>query len=228
MGYIIVIEGTDGCGKQTQTTKLYERLVGLGYNVMRQSFPAYDSASSGPVKMYLGGELGSSDMSLDAYQASSLYAVDRLCTYYKDLKGFYENGGVILFDRYVSSNMLHQAGKIRDRVEVDKFLEWLDALEFGTLKLPRPDRVVFLDVPVEISFKIASAREEQKNGKAKDIHELNPEHLQRSYESGKYVAEKYGWTTIPCVEGDGLRTIDSIHADIFDAVIADLKVKMDK
>ena len=122
--------------------------------------------------------------------------------------------------------MLHQAGKIRDREEVDNFLEWLDALEFETLKLPRPDRVVFLDVPVEISFKIAAAREEQKNGKAKDIHELNPEHLQRSYESGKYVADKYNWVTIPCVEGEGLRSIDRIHEDIFDAIIDDLKTKI--
>lgn len=218
MGYIIVIEGTDGCGKQTQTAKLYDRLVGLGYRVVRQSFPAYDSPSSGPVKMYLGGELGSNDMALDAYQASSLYAVDRLCTYQKDLKKFYENGGIILFDRYVSSNMLHQAGKISDIDERDKFLEWLDALEFETLKLPRANKTIFLDVPVEISYKLASARAEQKSGEKKDIHELSPDHLHRSYEAGKYVSKKYNWITIPCTDGEALRSIEDIHEDIFNAI----------
>ena len=96
MGYIIVIEGTDGSGKRTQTTRLYERLLSEGYNVRMQSFPNYDSMSSGGVKMYLNGDFGDTDMSLDAYQASSLYAVDRLCTYNKDLKAFYENGGIIV------------------------------------------------------------------------------------------------------------------------------------
>ncbi len=218
MGYIIVIEGTDGCGKQTQTAKLYDRLVGLEYKVIRQSFPAYDSPSSGPVKMYLGGELGSNDMALDAYQASSLYAVDRLCTYQKDLKKFYEDGGIILFDRYVSSNMLHQAGKISDLNARDKFLDWLDQLEFETLKLPRANKTIFLDVPVEISYKLASARAEQKSGEKKDIHELSPDHLNRSYEAGKYVSKKYGWTIIPCTSGEALRSIEDIHEDIFNAV----------
>lgn len=218
MGYIVVIEGTDGCGKQTQTTKLYDRLTEMGYKVKRQSFPAYDSPSSGPVKMYLGGELGSNDMALDAYQASSLYAVDRLCTYQKDLKAFYEAGGIILFDRYVSSNMLHQAGKISDLKERDKFLKWLDELEFNTLKLPRADKTIFLDVPVEISFRLASERTEQKSGEKKDIHELSPDHLYRSYEAGKYVAGKYGWTVIPCTDGENLRSIGDIHEDIFGAV----------
>lgn len=222
MGYIVVIEGTDGCGKQTQTSKLHDRLVEMGYSVKRQSFPAYSSPSSGPVKMYLGGELGSNDMSLDAYQASSLYAVDRLCTYYKDLKDFYDAGGIILFDRYVSSNMLHQAGKISDLNERDKFLKWLDELEFDTLKLPRANKTIFLDVPVEISYKLASARAEQKSGEKKDIHELSPDHLQRSYEAGKYVADKYGWTVIPCTDGEQLRSIEDIHEDIFEAVSKEL------
>ncbi len=223
MGYIIVIEGTDGCGKQTQTTKLYERLVEEGYSVMRHSFPAYDSPSSGPVKMYLNGEFGASDMSLDAYQASSLYAVDRLCTYNKSLKEFYEQGGIIVFDRYVSSNMLHQAGKIADLAERDRYLDWLDNLEFDTLKLPRPNKTIFLEVPVEISYKLAAARTENKNGKEKDIHELSPDHLERAYSSGKYVASKYHWETIHCSNGDNLRAIDDIHNDIYNCIIGELK-----
>ena len=153
MGYIVVIEGTDGCGKQTQSKALYQKLLDLGLNARIQSFPNYDSPSAAPVKMYLGGEFGS-DTSMDAYQASALYAVDRLCTYMKDLKEFYENGGIIVMDRYVQSNMLHQACKIGDRNEVDKYLDWLDKLEFGDFKLPRPNRVIFLDVPIEVSTKL--------------------------------------------------------------------------
>jgi len=142
VGFVVVIEGTDGSGKHTQTEALFNRLKEENYNVKMFSFPNYDSPSSSAVKMYLNGELGSSN-DVDAYQASILYATDRLCTYLSELKDFYENGGIIVFDRYVTANILHQAGKIDDRDEVDKFLKWLDDLEFGTLKLPRPNTVIF-------------------------------------------------------------------------------------
>lgn len=222
MGYIISIEGTDGCGKQTQTHALYERLKNLGYNVRIQSFPNYDSPSSALVKMYLGGEFGG-EKSLDAYQASALYAVDRLCTYQKDLKEFYENGGIILFDRYVQSNMLHQAGKISDRNEVDKFLDWLERLEFGDFKLPRPNKIIYLDIPVEVSQALANARQEFKTGKAKDIHEQDPDHMRRAYESGKYVREKYGWEVINCTENGKMKTIEEISELIWARVSDDIE-----
>lgn len=222
MGYIIVIEGTDGCGKQTQTRALYERLKSCGYNVIIQSFPNYDSPSSSPVKMYLGGEFGG-EKSMDAYQASALYAVDRLCTYQKDLKQFYEDGGIILFDRYVESNMLHQAGKIEDREEVNKFLDWLERLEFGDLKLPRPNRVVFLDVPVEVSIKLAHERPNLKSNTKKDIHEENPEHIHRAYNSGKYVSQKYGWDVIQCTEDGKMKSIEAISDLIWEKVSQDFE-----
>lgn len=223
MGYVIVIEGTDGCGKQTQTEMLVNKLKDAGFDCVRQSFPNYDSPSSAPVKMYLGGEFGDSDSSLDAYQAGVLFACDRLCTYQKDLKNFYDRGGIIIFDRYVSSNMLHQAGKIKDRAEVDKYCDWLENLEFDTLKLPRPDRVIFLNVPVEVSIRLAHERVGLKAMTQKDIHENNPEHLLHAYESGRYMCKKYGWNVVNCVENDTLRTRESISDEIFGIIKSDLQ-----
>lgn len=223
MGYIIVIEGTDGCGKQTQAERLTKKLQELGYNAKKVSFPNYDSPSASPVKMYLGGEFGNSDKSLDAYQASVLFSVDRLCTFQKDLKDFYENDGIIIFDRYVQSNMLHQAGKLSSLSEINDYCEWLDNLEFDVLKLPRANRVIFLDVPVEISIELAHSREGLKAQTSKDIHEQNPDHLLHAYSCGKYMIEKFGWDRIDCVVGNKMRTIEDIGNEIFDIVKSDLK-----
>ena len=211
MGYIIVIEGTDGSGKQTQSVKLYEKLKIQGYNVMRQSFPNYDSNSSAPVKMYLGGELCERASDMDAYQTSSLFAVDRLCTYMKDLKSHYDAGGIIILDRYTQSNMLHQAGKIKDKDARDKFLDWLDRFEFEELKLPRADKVIFLDVPPEVSQRLANEREGLKAGTKQDIHEQDRNHLIDAYNSGKYVAKKYNWDIIDCANDNKIKTIEEIH-----------------
>lgn len=193
MGYIIVIEGTDGSGKQTQSTKLYERLKAEGIDVIKQSFPNYDSQSSAPVKMYLGGELCEQADELNAYQSSSLFAVDRLCTYQKDLKAHYEAGGVIILDRYTQSNMLHQACKIKDLQESEKFLAWLEDFEFNKLQLPKPNKVIFLDMPPKMSIKLAHERKDLKAGTTQDIHEKDARHLNQAYKTGKDIAEKYGW-----------------------------------
>lgn len=223
MGYIVVIEGTDGCGKQTQAEKLKDKLEAEGYNVKKVSFPNYSSPSASPVKMYLGGEFGDSDQSLDAYQASVLFSVDRLCTYQKDLKEFYENGGIIIFDRYVQSNMLHQAGKLTSLEEINNYCDWLDSLEFDTLKLPRPNRVIFLDVPVDISIKLAHEWGELKAQTKQDVHENNPNHLLHAYECGKYMIEKYGWDRIDCVEGTSMRSREDIAEEVYNLIIGDLK-----
>ena len=220
MGYIVVIEGTDGSGKQTQSVKLYERLKAEGYNVIRQSFPNYESNSSAPVKMYLGGELCENASDMDAYQTSALFAVDRLCTYQKDLKSHYDAGGIIILDRYTQSNMLHQAGKIKDLAQRDEFLEWLDNFEFNELKLPRADKVIFLDVPPKVSMRLARERGELKAGTKQDIHEKDAGHLIDAYNSGKYVANKYNWQVISCVANDNLRSIDEIHEEIYENVMA--------
>ena len=217
-GKIIVIEGTDGSGKKTQTELLFKHFKEQGKNVIMQSFPNYDSPSSSPVKMYLNGELGENANSLDAYSASVLFAVDRVCTW-QSLKAKYENGAIILFDRYVESNMLHQAGKIEDASEREKFLNWLDNLEFDTLHLPRPDKIIFLDMPPKISKKLANERTDLKAGTKKDIHEQDENHLIHAYESGKYVSKKYNWETINCLDAEGnLKSIAEIHNEVLNVI----------
>lgn len=215
MGKIIVIEGTDGSGKQTQSKKLFERFKAEGKKVMTLSFPNYESPSSGPVKMYLSGELCKDAKEFDAYQSSVLFAVDRLCTMAK-IKDFYKEEGIIILDRYVQSNMIHQAGKIKDLKKRDDFLDWLDELEFNKLKLPKADLVFFLDVPVEISKELANARAELKTKGKKDIHESDKNHLLDAYNAGKYVSKKYNWTEINCINKNGeIKTIEEIHNEIY-------------
>lgn len=226
MGYMVVIEGTDGSGKQTQSKALYNKLVNLGYKVKLQSLPNYDSLSSAPVKMYLGGEFGD-EKSLNAYQSSVLYTVDRLCTYQKNLKDFYESGGIVIMDRYVESNMLHHGGKIRDTEELEKYLKWLSDLEFETLKLPRADKVIFLDVPVDVSRRLMKERGIHKTNTARDIHEEDKDHLVRAYNSGKYCGRKYGWDIIPCTDGENMKSIEEISDMISDIVIKDIESKLD-
>lgn len=216
-GKFIVIEGTDGSGKKTQAKILCEKLNEAGINCIVQSFPNYDSPACTPVKMYLNGEFGDIGC-LDAYQANSLYAVDRLCTM-MGLKDHIENGGSIVFDRYVESTMLHQAALIENQEERDRFLDYVNDFEFEKLKLPKPDLVIFLDVPVEVSKKLADSRGEYKSGNKKDILEQDISHLTKAYNSGKYVANKYGWTQISCLNESGnLKSIEEISNDIFEVV----------
>ncbi len=216
-GIIISIEGTDGAGKHTQQQLLMKDLKEQGYSVLDQSFPHYDSDSSAPVKMYLAGEFGKDSNSLNAYQASVLYAVDRMCTYQKDLKEHYENGGILLFDRYVQSNFIHQCSKIDDIDEKLKFIKWEEELEYDTLGLPRPDLIFFIEMPVEKSIELARARADYKNGQTKDIHEEDTEYLSKSYNNGLILAKELGWNLIHCVdENNNIRTIEDIHAEIME------------
>ena len=214
-GIIISIEGTDGAGKHTQQQLLMKDLKEQGYSVLDQSFPHYDSDSSAPVKMYLAGEFGKDSNSLNAYQASVLYAVDRMCTYQKDLKEHYENGGILLFDRYVQSNFIHQCSKIDDMQEKLKFIKWEEELEYDTLGLPKPDLIFFIEMPVEKSIELARARADYKNGQTKDIHEEDTEYLSKSYNNGLTLAKELGWNLIHCLDENGnLKTIESIHEEI--------------
>lgn len=208
-GKLIVIEAGDGSGKATQTRKLFERLNSQGYSVKKISFPDYQSPSSALVKMYLNGDFGSHVDDVDAYAASTFYAVDRYASYKMNWKKFYEASDIILADRYTTSNMVHQAVKISDDSERDKFLDWLDDFEYVKLKLPRPDLVIFLDMPPEITEKLIIERNKT------DIHELDREYQRRCYNSYKELAQKYNWIKIDCCIGEELRTIEEIHEDIF-------------
>ena len=208
-GKLIVIEAGDGSGKATQTQKLFEHLSARNYKVRKVSFPDYDSPSSSLIKMYLNGDFGSHADDVDAYAASTFYAVDRYASYRMNWKKFYEAGEIILADRYTTSNMVHQAVKIVDYNERENFLNWLDDFEYVKLKLPRPDLVIFLDMPPEISEKLIKERNRT------DIHEKDFNYLRRCYNSYNELAQKYDWITINCSIDNEPRTIEEIHEDIF-------------
>lgn len=216
MGILIAVDGVDSSGKQTQTELLYNRLKNEGKKVRLVSFPAYEKPSSSLVRMYLGGEFGTNPEDVSAYAASTFFAIDRYATYKTDWKNDYDSDTIIIADRYVSSNMIHQAGKIKDFSEKDKFLAWLDEFEYGIYNLPRPDKVIFLDMPPEWGIKLMAQRANKITGEAqKDIHESNSNHLFESYENAVYAAKKFGWEHIMCVKDDAVRTIEDIHEEVY-------------
>ncbi|NFO04861.1 thymidylate kinase [Clostridium botulinum] len=218
-GKLIIIEsGSDASGKATQAKKLYERLLEEGYNIKKITYPNYDSPACMPVKMYLSGEFGNKPEDVNAYVASTFFAIDRFASYNKEWKEFYDNGGIIISDRYTTSNMVHQAVKM-DEEEKDKYLDWLYNLEFNLYKLPVPDCVMFLDVLPEISQKLMKDRNNKFTGeKEKDIHENNKDYLAKSYYNSLEIAERYNWDKIKCNDGNNLKTIEEIHEEIYKKV----------
>lgn len=218
-GKLYVIEGSDGSGKATQSKLLYERLLKEGKDVKLISFPDYNSDSSALVKMYLAGEFGKDVKDVNVYAASSFYAVDRFASFKKDWEDFYNNGGIIIADRYTTSNMVHQAAKITNKKEKDKFLNWLWELEFELFELPIPDLVLFLDVKPEISQKLMNNRLNKiTKEKEKDIHEKNSEFLLESYNNALYVAKKYSWKIINCSKDDKILSKEAIHQKIYQEI----------
>lgn len=212
---IIIIEGTDGAGKHTQQQLLANALTSAGLEIYTHSFPNYDSPSSGPVKMYLSGEFGDKADCLTAKQASSLYAVDRLCTYKKDLEPQIDAGKILVLDRYTVSNLIHQCSKIDGWENKQEFINWEEEFEYDTLGLPRPDLIFFIEMPVEKSLELARARADYKNGEKKDILEEDAVYMKKSYDNGLMLAKKLGWTLIHCVDEKGnLKTIEEIHVEI--------------
>jgi arginine/lysine/ornithine decarboxylase/thymidylate kinase len=218
-GQLIVIEGVDGSGKQTQTQLLYDRLVKQGEKVMKISYPRYDKQSSAMVKLYLEGAFGKDPGTISPYIASTFYAADRYASYKEDYEDFLTQGGLVLVDRYTTSNMVHQAGKIKDPEERKRFLDWLWDFEFNLYGLPIPDRVFFLNIPPEINQQLIKNRNNKITGKQqKDIHENSPEHLRDSYRSALALVAEYGWTEINCVQNNQLRSIESIHEEIWECI----------
>lgn len=216
MGKLIAIDGVDASGKQTHTELLAEYLTSKGIKVRRLSFPMYDSPSSEPVKMYLSGKMGTHADDVDAYCASTLFAADRFVTYRADWHNDYDAADtVIIADRYVSSNMIHQAGKIADKAEKDKFLDWLYDFEFRLYKLPQPDVTLFLDMPPKYGRQLMENRSNKFTGGAeRDIHERDTDYLKKSYENAKYVAQKFGWQYILCVNDGNIRPLEDIQTEI--------------
>ncbi|MGD9475147.1 MAG: dTMP kinase [Eubacteriaceae bacterium] len=218
-GQLIVIEGVDGSGKQTHTKLLYQYLKEKGEKVMKISYPRYDKASSAMVKLYLSGAFGENPELISPYIASTFYTADRYASYKEDYEVFLNDGGIVLADRYTTSNMVHQAGKIKDRAEKNKFLDWLWDYEFNLFSLPIPDQVFFLNIPPEINQQLIKDRKNKITGEMqKDIHEQSSQHLIDAYKSALELIARYDWTEIKCVKNESLRSIDDIQAEIRQAV----------
>ena len=157
MGKLIVFEGTDGSGKSTQFRLLTERLKRENVNFYRLQFPQYQEPSSALIRMYLGGEFGENPDDVNAYAASTFYAVDRYASYVKTWGDYYRRGGLVLSDRYVTSNAVHQAVKVPPE-ERRAFLNWLYDLEYQKMGLPRPDLVICLDMPTHLAARLMRGR----------------------------------------------------------------------
>lgn len=217
MAIFIDIEGTDGSGKQTQTTLLTENLNRLGYDCFRQDFPNYNSPSSSLVKMFLRGDFGNSAYSLDPYQISSFYAVDRLSTI-KLLEPRLEEKTIVVLDRYTYSNVIHNATKIADHDERDRCINWIEDHEFNVLKLPRPKIVIFLDMPPQKSQELTLKRA-NKNGEIKDVFEQDRAYQLNAYTISKKISQERGWTEISCIDDEGnIKPIDKIQDEILNIV----------
>ena len=222
MGKLIVIEGTDGSGKSTQFKLLTSRLEAENHAFQKLIFPQYSEPSSALIRMYLGGEFGTRPSDVNAYAASTFFAVDRYASYKKVWGEWYENGGLVVSDRYTTSNAVHQASKEEGEAQT-AFLHWLYELEYDKLGLPRPDLVIYLDVPTDFTEAMMRCREAVTNTHA-DIHEQDMEYLSTCRRTGKAAAEYYGWTVIDCVRGGQMRSIEDIHEEIYRHVAACLEV----
>ncbi|MBP5617842.1 MAG: thymidylate kinase [Clostridia bacterium] len=214
-GRLIVLEGLDGSGKSTQLALLKERLSG---DVRFVKFPVYDSPAGQLIKQYLSGAFGARPGDVNAYAASAFYAVDRFASYKSDWGAAYEAGATVLCDRYATSNAVHQAAKL-EGAERDAYLDWLTDFEYGKLGIPKPDAVIFLDMPVAVSQRLISARYQGDEGQ-KDIHERDVAYLEHCRQAALYAAKRLGWSVVTCAEGDVPRTREAIAADVYAAVLA--------
>lgn len=216
-GRLIVFEGTDGSGKSTQFRRFCQAAEDRGLTYQKLVFPQYSEPSSALIRMYLGGEFGAHPQDVNPYAASAFYAVDRYASLKKVWGKFYEEGGLILTDRYSTSNAVHQAVKCSP-AERPAFLRWLDEFEHDKLGLPRPDLVLYLDMPTRQAVQLLRSREAATHTQA-DIHELDTGYLAACRDCALEAAQVLGWQVIPCMEGDRLRSIEEIHQDILDRAL---------
>lgn len=222
-GMLIVLEGIDGSGKATQAALLEDALKKEGRYVLRVSFPDYDSPSSALVKMYLAGDFGKDPGDVNPYAASLFYAVDRFASFRMKWKSFYENGGIVIADRYTTSNMVHQMTKYDDSDKRNAFLDWLEKTEYEELGLPRPDLVFLLDVPLALSENLV--KERAKQGGSMDIHEQHLDYLRRCHDAYQDLASRYGWQRIACTECGKLRNMGEISAELLKKVDGKLEIR---
>lgn len=212
---LIVLEGLDGSGKSTQLP-LLEQALGLRGPVRRISFPDYDSPSSALVKMYLAGEFGDKPGDVNAYAAGAFYAVDRYASFKTDWQRDYESGVTILAGRYTTSNMIYQLEKLPEKLW-DSYIAWTEDFEYEKLGLPRPDRVIFLHMPLKAAQRLLSKRYGGQEDK-KDLHERDIRYLESCYRCAGFAAKKLGWRVVDCAGGDEPLSIEEIHRRVVAAL----------
>lgn len=213
-GKLLVLEGTDASGKSTQFERLCAFLDERGISYRRLVFPRYQEESSALIRMYLGGQFGEHPDDVSAYTASTFFAVDRYASYQTEWKDYYENGGLVLADRYTTSNAVHQASKLEEE-EQKAFLDWLFDFEYRIMGIPAPDDVYFLDMPTEAVHDLL----EHRQGKTQDIHEQDMEYLKHCYQTASKLADTFGWHRIRCTQNGRIRTIEDISAELTAAVL---------
>ena len=211
-GKLLVIEGLDGSGKATQAKLLAAHLAEKGLPVKEITFPDYESDSSALVRMYLSGKFGDKPDDVNAYAASSFFAVDRYASYKTSWGSFYEDGGIVIADRYTTSNAVHQCSKLPPE-QWESFLHWAFDYEYDLLGLPAPDAVIYLQVDPAVSQKLMTSRYHGDESK-KDVHEKDTEYLARSRRAAEYCAAHLGWATVHCTAGENMRTIDDIQTEV--------------
>lgn len=220
MTKLIIIEGLDGSGKSTQTALLEKYFSDSQIDYKKIKLPDYDSPSSTLVNMYLGGEFGKSADDVNAYAAGAFYAVDRFASYKLKWGSDYKRGTLILADRYATSNLIYQMEKIPCS-QWDEYIDWSTDFEYNKIGIPKPDLVIFLDMPVEVSQKLMTYRYNGDENK-KDVHEANVEFLNRCRESAFYAAKKQGWKIVECSDGASPKSVEDIHKSIVEIIEKEL------
>lgn len=220
-GKLIVLEGIDGSGKSSQYRKICDKLKRDGISFHHIVFPRYEKDSSSLIRMYLGGEFGSKPEDVNAYTASTFYAVDRFASFKEDWGKIYANGGLIIADRYTTSNAVHQGSKLPEE-ERAEFYSWLEDLEYNKMQLPKPDLVIYLDVDLETSMRRTRKRRE-RTGASEDIHEVNPSYLQNCISSANQAADHYGWTRVPFMKDGVERDAEEKNIQIYQIIRECLK-----
>lgn len=223
-GKLIVIEGIDSSGKATQVKLIFQELLKRNYRVMKLEFPDYKSDSSALIKMYLNGKFGEDPQLVNPYAASLFFAADRFASYKICWEKFYSENGIIISDRYVSSNMIYQAAKFDNKDERQKYLNWVYDLEFCRLNLPEPDIVIFLCMPPQFSMKLASNRPNKITGlQEKDIHERNAKYMEKTYDVAMEVAKRYKWGILDCIKNDAVKPEKEINKELLKIIEKKLK-----
>lgn len=216
MGKLIVFEGTDGSGKATQSDLLCRELEQRGVPYKKLTFPRYSEESSALIRLYLGGAFGQKPDDVNAYAATTFYAVDRYASYKQDWGAFYEAGGLLIADRYTTSNAVHQTSKLPEE-QWQAYLDWLFDFEYRLMGLPEPTQVLYLDLPTELSGQMMRHREKETHTSA-DIHEKDEAYLRHCRESAAFVSDYCGWTKIDCAKDGKVRSVEDIHAEVMEKV----------